>query len=281
MLVLVHDGDSSAQEVLEAVASAALGIHFRLLPQKQSRIVDENRGHLVGDVLQVDGLFQVVDVEVPHESSVVRVLFLELLSDDVLDWRGVVLEEGVVVVEQPQELVSVLHHEVQLELVELVVVEVDLALARLVDLGTLLLHGLLQICVHFGSRDVWHVHDELQETLQSRLWVAHDVLVPYDVHWDLGIDPEFVEVLPNRNVLLDEVGPHLRELGVVLVFNTPVVTASADHVEERRNAVDWVPHQQNGSFGVELGFAVPLGIVGLDNHDSLIHEAFSGQAHEH
>ena len=99
--------------------------------------------------------------------------------------------------------------------------------------------------------------------------------------WDFGIDPELVEVFPNGNVLLDEVGPHLWELGVVLVLNAAVVRTRADHVEQRGDAVNRISHQQNGPFGVELGLAISFRVMRLDNHYSLVDEALAGQTHQH
>jgi hypothetical protein len=44
-----------------------------------------------------------------------------------------------------------------------------------------------------------------------------DVLIPYDVTGNLGVDPEIVELLPNDDILLDELLPQLSKLNEVFI----------------------------------------------------------------
>lgn len=90
-----------------------------------------------------------------------------------------------------------------------------------------------------------------------------------------------MEVLPHRHVLLDELAPHLRELDVILVIDRAVMCARANHIEEGRNGVNRVPHEQDGTLSIELGLAISLWIMRLDDHDALVYEALASQSHQH
>jgi hypothetical protein len=68
-----------------------------------------------------------------------------------------------------------------------------------------------------GSRYVICVEHKLHQTRNSFFVSLEDVLIPYDVTGNLGVDPEIVELLPNDDILLDELLPQLSKLNEVFI----------------------------------------------------------------
>ena len=98
---------------------------------------------------------------------------------------------------------------------------------------------------------------------------------------DLCLEPEVMEVFPNRDFLLDEFCPVIREPIEISILDRQVMGAGAHHVEERCDAVKGASDEQNASLSVKLRLAVPLRVVRLDNPNALIDKPFSVQSHQH
>ena len=84
----------------------------------------------------------------------------------------------------------------------------------------------------FSITYVFNIHDEFKKRFQSWLRLLNDVLVANDMDWNLGIQPKVMEVFPDSNVLLNELGPHLRKFTIVFITDRSIVGASANHIEK-------------------------------------------------
>jgi hypothetical protein len=129
--------------------------------------------------------------------------------------------------------------------------------------------------VNHGAFDIFDVKNELQQTFQDRMRVIDYILVADDVNWDFGVRPEFVEVIPYSYILLNKLGPQLRERKVVVIVYRSIMRSGANHVEQGRDRVDRVTHQQNGSLSIKLGLAVAFRVVSFDNHDALVNQSLA------
>ena len=66
--------------------------------------------------------------------------------------------------------------------------------------------------MHLSAIDAVDVENEFQECLKGWLCIRANILVPDDVNGDLRIKPEVMEVFPNSDILLDELGPESGKL---------------------------------------------------------------------
>lgn len=140
------------------------------------------------------------------------------------------------------QVCGVLVNKLDLVEIELVEIAIDEALTRLVDLRRGLLDSDVQILLNLGASNILNVQNEFKQVFEGLVWVADDVLVADDVHWNFGVNPEFMEVLPHGDVLLDELGPKRVELLIVVVVDRSIVRARAYHVEQRCNRVQGISY---------------------------------------
>ena len=94
--------------------------------------------------------------------------------------------------------------------------------------------------------------------------------------------PVIVEIDPNRSFLPNEVGPDGRVVDGLLEYlgtEASVVACCSHHIEERENAIEWVPHDDDTLVCVEFDAANSFGIVRLDDPHFAIEGALSRQTH--
>lgn len=62
------------------------------------------------------------------------------------------------------------------------------------------------------------------------------------MNWDLSIEPEIVEILPDCDLLLNKLVPLFLKFGIVAIVYWFIVRAGAYHVEQGGDRVQRVAH---------------------------------------
>jgi hypothetical protein len=95
---------------------------------------------------------------------------------------------------------------------ELCHVGIDFAFSWLVHFWRCFLARYVYILLNSRPRDTSHIQNKLHKLDERWLGLEDDILVADHMHWDLGLQPEVVEVLPHGDFLLNELGPVVGEL---------------------------------------------------------------------
>ena len=179
------------------------------------------------------------------------------------------------------QLLRISHHKVHLDGHELLLVPVDFAFAWLVNLRRLLHTGQLDVLLNLGALYGFHIEQEAAKVAHHGHWVQHNVFISDHVHGYFGLEPKVMEILPHRDLLLDELGPLLLELDKVVIGYRQVVGPRTHHIEQRCDAVQRTSDQEHTSLSSKLSLAVALRKVRLRTKHSLVYETLTGETHEH
>lgn len=179
-------------------------------------MVHDDGGHLVALVELLDRLRSCFIIVLNHERPVACISdILDRIGHGVLASAAIVghhsLEE-VIVAELGDQITALLHHEVDDARLELRLVSVDLSLTWLVDLRGLVSRGQRDELLDASVLNAINIEDESAQLLEGLSWVQHNVLIAHDMAWNLGFEPEVVEVTPDADFLLDELDPWRWEL---------------------------------------------------------------------
>ena len=174
------------------------------------------------------------------------------------------------------QLLCVRHHEINLDGLELHLVPIDFAFAWFIYLWCLLHACQLYVLLNLGSLYGFHIEKEAAQIAHHGHRIQHNVFISDDVNGYFGLQPKVMEVLPHRDLLLDELGPLIRKLDKVFICYRQVVRPRTHHVEQGCDAIQRTSDQQYTSFGSKLRLTIALREVCLRAKHSLVYETLTG-----
>ena len=164
---------------------------------------------------------------------------------------------------------------------ELAHVSIHFALAGFVDLWSVFFTCEFDITFNPGTFDRVDIQYKFHKFFESWNGIKGNVLVPDHMRRRLSFEPEVMEILPDRDLLLDELSPVSGEFFVIKIGDRKVMCAGTDHVKQRSNTVERATDEQNAPLCAKLCLSVAFRIVCLDHPDAFINQTFAGQSHVH